>query len=173
MNRRIPKILWVTFSISMAVLFSSCASDGYPTYADSVPVPELLPTEVVEIQMVSLQENREDDDGIEVAYRFASPQNRRAVGSREDFAVMLRNGGYDSMLNSRTFDIIEIEANRNTAYVAVRIEGAGGDVSGFVFILGRQVGGEFDRCWMTEGVLEVPLPFDGSPPALEPPSATS
>ena len=176
----ILKIIRVALWTVITVLISSCAanhppqtSDDYPTFADSEPEPELVPAKVVEIQMMSLQENRDDDHGIDVAYRFASPKNRESIGSRENFAGMLRSDRYAPMLNSRSFEVRQIEANQQIAYVAVRIEGGDGEIAGYIFILSRQMGGDFDRCWMTEGVLQVPVPPDSSPLLLEPPNETS
>jgi hypothetical protein len=49
------------------------------------PSPSLTPIEVVEAQLAALQVGN-----VEGCYRFASPENKRAVGSIEQFDAMLR-----------------------------------------------------------------------------------
>jgi len=51
---------------------------------DPKPSPNFSPQDVVKIQLDALQNNDllPKDFGIQVAYRFASPENRRNTGKR-------------------------------------------------------------------------------------------
>ena len=143
----------------MIQLFTACASGA--SVADEVellPMPQLTPEEVVNIQLTAFQENNESDDGIRIAYRFASPLNRKSAGPVERFGILLRTDPYISMLNSDSFETRIMGNDGNIAYVAVRVDSRNKSSSGYIFILTRQQSGEFDQCWMTDGVLPLRRP---------------
>jgi hypothetical protein len=70
--------------------------------SDPKPSPELLPEDVVKIQLNALKHNDEKNHGIAIAYRFASPENRLHTGPLERFIRMLHNPLYAPMLNYDT-----------------------------------------------------------------------
>jgi len=165
MNRSIPSLTIFAAVLLVSLTATACASgraeaDSDPNsplneLADRYPVPELSPDEVVGIQMAALQANNEDDFGITIAFRFASPTNRRNTGPEERFAGIIRTPSYAPMLNSTSFEARTIEANDSAAFVAVRVMSADGRGAAYVFALSRQDGGAFEDCWMTDGVLLI------------------
>jgi hypothetical protein len=117
------------------------------------PVPELLPEEVVAIQMRALQLNDDADRGIAVVFRFASPQNRQSTGPLSRFSSMIKNGPYAPMLNyvSATFEDPLVRGDE--AMQRVSVTGADGLVVDYVFLLSRQPSDPYANCWMTDGVV--------------------
>ena len=47
---------------------------------NAYPEPELTPNDVVRIQLLAMQQNDDNDFGIEVTFRFASPANKKQTG---------------------------------------------------------------------------------------------
>jgi len=86
-----------------------------------------------------------------VAFRFASPANKRMTGPLPRFADMIRNGPYRLMLEYRRaiFDPVRIEDDR--ARQRVVLLGTRETMS-YVFYLSRQTEGPWRDCWMTDAV---------------------
>ncbi|MDH3252939.1 MAG: DUF4864 domain-containing protein, partial [Ignavibacteria bacterium] len=63
------------------------------------PDPSLSPQEVVKIQLHALKNNDEADNGIRIAFRFASPGNQAATGPLDRFIALLKGPSYGEMLN--------------------------------------------------------------------------
>lgn len=124
---------------------------------DLEPVPELSPAEVVQIQLTALKESRSEDQGIALAYRFTSPRNKRIIGNVDNFASTIRQGRYSPILSNVNFELGPVDERGALAIVAVRFDQSDDRSLGFLFVLTRQDGGEFDNCWMTDGVLQVNL----------------
>lgn len=124
---------------------------------DPEPSPELTPADVVRIQVEALRQNDEphDDAGIEAAFRFASPANRRATGPLPRFAEMVRRGYADMLGFERAeYGPLRVEGDRASQWVTlVQADGAR---SAYVFGLSRQAGGPCDGCWMTDAVVRPP-----------------
>jgi len=126
---------------------------GAARYADLAPTCERSFLHVVQIQMNALKYNdNATNDGIRTVRRFASPQNREAVGGLEAYVRIIQRESYAPML---TYDSAEYEPSRvaaDTARVQVTTREDGNVTGRYVFRLGKQDGGEYDGCWMTEGV---------------------
>ena len=87
----------------LAMLCVTGASAAAPDAPDPLsqqvqPNPRLTPQQVVRAQLEALRRNDRDDRGIEVAFRFASPQNKRNTGPLPRFARMIKDGPYALML---------------------------------------------------------------------------
>jgi hypothetical protein len=69
------------------------------------PSPNLSPVEVVRIQVEALEKNDvpHPNRGIEIAFRFASPENKRATGPLERFIQMVSSPAYRPLLNHSGF----------------------------------------------------------------------
>ena len=63
----------------------------HPLSEALAPRPELSPEEVIRIQLEALRHNDEQDRGIEVAFRFASPANRASTGPLPRFIRMIEH----------------------------------------------------------------------------------
>jgi hypothetical protein len=126
---------------------------GADRYADLAPTCERSFLHVVQLQMNALKYNdNETNDGIRTVRQFASPGNRNAVGSIEAYASLIQREPYAPML---TYDSAEYEPSRSvegTARVQVTTREDGNVTARYAFRLGKQDEGEYDGCWMTEGV---------------------
>jgi hypothetical protein len=131
------------------------ASSGYAGPTAS-PGPELGPGRVVEIQIEALRHNDASDQGIAVAFRFASPANKANTGPVGRFARMLHVGPYRLMLERATVAYGPVEIRGDRARRRVTLLGRDGGFA-YEFRLSRQSGGDCRGCWMTDAVLAEPL----------------
>ena len=118
-----------------------------------VPSPELAPAEVVRIQVEALRKNSLSNDGIELTYRFASPNNKRSTGPLDRFVDMVRSAPYDRLLNHRRAEYSPMAVSGNQAQQIVVIIDAEGNEAGYVWVLARQTEGLLKDCWMTDAVI--------------------
>ncbi len=118
-----------------------------------VPSPELAPAEVVRIQVEALRKNSLSNDGIELTYRFASPNNTRSTGPLDRFVDMVRSAPYDRLLNHRRAEYSPMAVSGNQAQQIVVIIDAEGNEAGYVWVLARQTEGLLEDCWMTDAVI--------------------
>lgn len=151
-----------------------------PALRQAAPNVDLSPTRVVNIQMTALGQNGKwgDDQGIAVAFRFASPSNRRVTGPLERFVKLLENPVYSAMLDHKSVEIgaARTNATGDVAQVPVVVNGLEDERVGFMFTLSLQqpLNGETDEgagvqegvpevsceCWMTDSVSRIELPQD-------------
>jgi hypothetical protein len=117
---------------------------------------------VVQIQMNALKYNNETtNDGIRTVRRFASPSNRRAVGSVSDYARLISDGSFAPMLS---WDSVRYTPERvnDTAWVEVITFENATETGRYEFRLTR-LGSDTERyegCWMTDSVRRT-LTTDG------------
>jgi hypothetical protein len=152
------------FRILLLLSFAWASDVGVAQLADLVPRPELSPEEVVQYQVAALQQNDEPktDAGIERAFRFASPSNKRVTGPLENFVQIVKSPAYSPLLNSRSSAIVGSELKDVQAKIAVKIVAVDGRQLTYVFILSKQNEGEFHDCWMTDGVAPLKEAEDGA-----------
>lgn len=117
------------------------------------PAPELGPADVVRLQLTALRDDNMNA-GIRQAYRYASPDNRRIVGSASDFARMLRRR-YADMLTQTGARVRLQHRNGDRARVLAELEHRNGRQTAYVFLLSRQHDGDCEGCWMTDGVIAL------------------
>ncbi|MEM1116029.1 MAG: DUF4864 domain-containing protein [Bacteroidota bacterium] len=131
-----------------------------PTAPDPEPSPDLLPEEVVRIQVEALQRNDEPspDAGIAAAFRFASPGNRAATGPLDRFARMVKGPVYRDMLGFARADYEPMRVEGRRAVQRVTLTHADGRRVAYVFELSQQRGGDCDGCWMTDSVIREAQP---------------
>ena len=154
----ISSILFVSFLLSCATSpgeIDGQVESSLKTLMKMEPVPELSPEEVVEIQLTALKTNDQRDNGIELAYRFTSTRNQRLAGNVTRFAEIIRRESYSPMFNHVEYDLGPVETKNEVAIVAVNMVLPDGNITGYVFVLKQQEGGEYDECWMTEGVVQI------------------
>lgn len=116
------------------------------------PDPSLSPEEVVTTQLRALQLNGDENRGIAIAFRFASPRNREQTGPLPRFTRMMRSPVYSPMLGSEEFSIREVRTQGRLANVVAAVNHADGATTEYIFILRRQQDGEYADSWMTAGV---------------------
>jgi hypothetical protein len=112
---------------------------------------------VVQVQMNALRyNNNTTDDGIRTVRRFASPRNRQAIQTLEEFVQVIKSPTYRPMLSHDSAEFTPIQSSDDYAQVEV-ITREGGNVTGKYYFRVRKVdGGEYDGCWMTDAVVSVP-----------------
>lgn len=127
--------------------------------ADSAvgPDPELSPRDVVEAQLTAFKHNDEPapDEGIRVAFRFASPQNRLVTGPIDRFIQMLKAPTYRGLLNHRVASLSDTTQREDLARIKVTLVDSAGHTSAYVWILRRQSEPPCEGCWMTDVVMRV------------------
>ena len=87
----LPLVLVLCAADALAQGIGSGNSD--PLGETLVPDPALSPGDVVRIQLEALRRNDEQDRGIAVAFRFASPANRTNTGPLSRFIAMIKEAG--------------------------------------------------------------------------------
>jgi hypothetical protein len=136
---------------------------GLAQVADLTPRPGLSPEQVVQYQTEALQHNDEPktDAGIERAFRFASPSNKQMTGPLEKFIRIVKSPIYSPMLNSVSSSIVGSDVKDDQARFAVHFVAADGRQVTYIFVLSKQNEGEFNNCWMTDGVAPLEQGEDG------------
>jgi hypothetical protein len=123
----------------------------------SMPQPnaDLSPQEIVKIQLEAMQHNDHPypDRGIEVAYQFASPENRRNTGPLERFTRMVKNDTYESLLYFQQYGLDDIEIKGDIAVQKATLIDANDEPAVYYFQLSRQQDGPYEDCWMTDSVI--------------------
>jgi hypothetical protein len=118
----------------------------------SQPDPSLSPEEVVRVQLEALRNNGPEDQGIAIAYRFASPQNKQNTGPLPRFTRMLKSDAYRPMLDAARLEFRDTRTREPLARVVVEITTGGGQTVTYAFFLRRQSVPDCTGCWLTEGV---------------------
>ncbi len=152
----------------LLVAFAWVSSVAQAQVSELTPRPELTPEQVVQYQISALQHDDEPahDAGIERAFRFASPKNKQNTGPLARFAQIIKGPDYFPMLHSLSSTVVGSSASEGTAAVYVRIVTPSGRRMAYVFILSKQIEGEYANCWMTDSVAPVDLGEDPSGPAV-------
>ena len=139
----------LTFGISSVSL-------GY----DKTPSPNFSPTDVVEIVLGGMAKNDSPtpDAGLQQAFQFASPSNKRATGPFWHFKAIVEQPAYAPLINhaSRTLGEPRFTSN-NAASVPLVVVGTNGELAGYLWSLSKQIGGDHIDSWMTDSVVRVPL----------------
>lgn len=121
------------------------------------PNPALSPEAVIKIQLGALQHNDSTDQGIEITFRFASPDNKRFTGPLQKFTRMINNPLYKPMLNHQSARYGPIEISGDHATQRVTVIDAKGQAITYVFSLSRQTKPPCMGCWMTDSVTVEPV----------------
>ena len=142
----------VLAAVALALFVGGAAWGTEDPLSDAlVPRPGLSPGDVIRIQIEALRHNNDEDRGIEVAFRFASPANRETTGPLPRFIRMIRQGPYALMLDFREARYGTVEVREEVARQRVTLTGARSRVS-YWFYLSRQSKAPFAGCWMTDAV---------------------
>ena len=122
----------------------------------SYPNPELKANKIVSLQLMAMQQNDVSNHGIEITYRFASPQNKVQTGPLSRFIMLVKNPAYRPLLNHLDATFLNLKVEGNVAIQEVIITTSKGTRKGFRFLLSLQQGEQFKDCWMTDAV----VPFE-------------
>ncbi len=120
------------------------------------PGPVLTPRDVVKIQVEALRLNEElgNDQGIAIAFRFASPANREVTGPVDRFATLLRNPLYRPMLDHAASRLGPTHMDGDIARVQAVLFGRNGEVAAYDVTLSKD---EETGSWMTDSVMLSPV----------------
>ena len=129
---------------------------GLESLNTSYPNPELKANEIVSLQLMAMQQNDVSNHGIEITYRFASPQNKVQTGPLSRFIMLVKNPAYRPLLNHLDATFLNLKVEGNVAIQEVIITTSKGTRKGFRFLLSLQQGEQFKDCWMTDAV----IPFE-------------
>jgi len=150
---------------------TASTDDGDPTNGTAgetarntavAPTCERSALNVVQVQMNAFRYNdNATNDGIRAARAFASPANRRAVGSVEQFISLFDTPSYAPMLTYDTAEYSVPRVGNETAEIEVVTRENGSVTGRYEFRLVRVPGGgagtsadlgDADDCWMTSSV---------------------
>ena len=85
------------------------------------PNKDLDPYDVVKIQLVALQNNDENDQGIKQTWIFAHPDNKKVTGPYERFRIMIYGQQYRHLVNHSNHKIKLISNSPNTFVYRIEI----------------------------------------------------
>ena len=139
----------LVFAVVFALALSSCRD---PLSDELVPSPDFTPDHVVRIQLEALQNNNAKDQGIAVAFRFASPKNKMATGPLGRFTQMVKNKPYRVLLNHKKVTYGPMEPFKNGVRQRIILHTNDG-IHRFIFKLSRRRIGPCSGCWLTDSVL--------------------
>lgn len=132
----------------------TASSDSLPE-----PAPDLSLTEVVRLQVEALGTNDTpyEDAGIEAAFAFASPANKRATGPLDRFHRLFDTPAYGPMIDHAGATYSDPQVEGKMARMGVILTTAQGERVGYLFRLSKQEGEPHAGCWMTDAVRRVPV----------------
>ena len=155
-NLLLEKIMYRQTFFILCLIFLPLNVWGLVDIDASYPNPELEADKVVSLQILAMQQNDEFDNGIEVTFRFASPQNKLQTGPLSNFIMLVKNISYSPLLNHLDANYLDLKVEGNQAVQEVIITTSKGYRKGFRFLLSIQQGKQFKNCWMTDAV----IPFE-------------
>lgn len=155
---RRPGLIVTAAAILVALIILAPAAARAASHG-AFPGPEYGPADVVRIQVQALANNDTPyrNAGIEVAFRFASPANKRVTGPLRRFIRMLYGSTYRPFLDHQVAHFGQVDIQGSEATQTVILTAANGRRVGYVFRLSKQRGGPCKACWMTDGVWRVDL----------------
>ena len=143
-------------AIALAVYIAwTAVTPSVPGILSKLPSPELAPAEVVRIQVAALRHGTESEDGIAVAFRFASPSNRARTGPIAHFSSMIRSDTYLPLLDNVSVQYGRTYTRADRSYTALIVTDRRGVSSAYLWVLSRQGPGSCENCWMTDSVVPI------------------
>ena len=154
------KILQTKFSILFILLiFNSISKADLKT-----PNKNILPSEVVKIQLKGLQNNDLEfkDGGIEQTWNFAHPNNKKVTGPLGNFKRMIKSDSYQMMINHLSHTITELGSSDKWAQFEVIILDKNKIYHKFNWQVEKYtLDGALKDCWLTTTVSN-PIPLGSS-----------
>ncbi len=154
------KVLQTKFEIILILLIFTSISN-----ADLLkPNKDILPSEVVKIQLTGLQNNDLDfkDGGIEQTWNFAHPNNKMVTGPLSNFKMMIKSDSYVMMINHLSHTITELGSSDKWAQFEVIILDKDKIYHKFNWQVEKYtLEGSLKDCWLTTTV-SSPIPLGSS-----------
>ena len=124
------------------------------------PQADLLPEEVIAIQLTALQNNNYPyiNFGIEQTWELAHPSNRQYTGSLSNFIKMMYSDSYSIMINHKKHNINLVEQGVNVSFFLVELVDKTDNKFKFQWIVEKVLmDGVLKNCWMTTSVSQPVL----------------
>ena len=128
------------------------------------PNKDILPSEVVKIQLTGLQNNDSDfkDGGIEQTWNFAHPNNKKVTGPLSNFKMMIKSDSYGMMINHLSHTITELGSSDKWAQFEVIILDKDKIYHKFNWQVEKYtLDGILKDCWLTT-MVSNPIPLGSS-----------
>ena len=128
------------------------------------PNKNILPSEVVKIQLIGLQNNDSDfkDGGIEQTWNFAHPNNKKVTGPLGKFKRMIKGASYQMMIDHLSHTITELGSSDKWAQFEVIILDKNKIYHKFNWQVEKYTSdGVLKDCWLTT-VVSNPIPLGSS-----------
>ncbi|MDC1209301.1 hypothetical protein N8011_00120 [Pseudomonadota bacterium] len=108
-------------------------------------------TEVVELQMTSLQTNsKNNNSGIYQCWLFAHPENKKFTGPFTNFKSMISNTSYKVLLNSLKFKTKLLSKNKKITKFSVDVDAYDNKRYNLTWVLEKtNLNKDCMNCWMT------------------------
>ncbi len=173
---RLPKILLIIacFILGAILAIVFAGSEAQQMGGSAPPLvrvadPSWTPGQVVQMQLNGLRDALQQPDGVGRCYEFASPNNRQAIGSLEQFVTLLKTPAYSVLPGHQGHIIGDSVVSEDTATVLVTVVDSAQVAHAFRFWLSKQATPPFESCWMTEAVLPIGQPIRTESPTGESP----
>ena len=143
-------IFFISISISKAELLK--------------PNSKINPSEVVKIQLKSLQKNNDgfEDSGIEQTWNFAHPNNKKATGPLEKFKRMIKGNNYKMMINHLSHTVTQVTSGDDWVQFEVILLDKEKIYHKFNWQVEKYTGdGPLKNCWLTT-MVSSPEPLGSS-----------
>ena len=154
------KVLQTKFEIILILIIFTSISK-----ADLLkPNKDILPFEVVKIQLTGLQNNDSDfkDGGIEQTWNFAHPNNKRVTGPLSNFKIMIKSDSYRMMINHLSHTINKLGSSDKWAQFEVIILDKDKIYHKFNWQVEKfTMDGPLQNCWLTT-VVSSPISLGSS-----------
>ncbi len=154
------KVLQIKFEIILILLIFTSISN-----ADLLkPNKDILPSEVVKIQLIGLQNNDSSfkDGGIEQTWNFAHPNNKKVTGPLSNFKMMIKSDSYGMMINHLSHTITELGSSDKWAQFEVIILDKDKIYHKFNWQVEKYTSdGILKDCWLTT-MVSSPIPLGSS-----------
>jgi hypothetical protein len=157
-------IAGIPLAIALGALAFAVTGAGVRAAALPAPAPDLEAQAAVRLQLAALARNDDPfaDAGIETAWGFASPANRETTGPLERFRTLFDSPVYAPMVDHLAARTSAARGAGGGALVGVVLTAQDGRERGYLFRLSRHDTEDCSACWMTDSVLPVPVPQDGT-----------
>ncbi|MDB9869591.1 hypothetical protein OAD33_00815 [Alphaproteobacteria bacterium] len=125
-------------------------------YGDVLPNDMFSSTEVVELQMTSLQTNsKNNNSGIYQCWLFAHPENKKFTGPFTNFKSMISNTSYKVLLNSLKFKTKLLSKNKKITKFSVDVDAYDNKRYNLTWVLEKtNLNKDCMNCWMTTVVTQ-------------------
>ena len=128
------------------------------------PNSQINPSEVVKIQLKSLQKNNDrfEDSGIEQTWNFAHPNNKKATGPLERFKRMIKGNNYQMMINHLSHTVTQVMSGDDWVQFEVILLDKEKIYHKFNWQVEKYTGdGPLKNCWLTT-MVSSPEPLGSS-----------